>query len=291
MRRYLTYLIVLIAGASLLLAACGGSDKDEPLPEARTLLQEATQKVEDAASFELEIALSGYPVSIDVGDFPMPMDLPLQFDYARGTFISPDRLSANVQVSLGDLAATVDLVAIGNEQFMRSDTLTQGRWLQEEIIPGFAPSVLLSKDGGITSALNSITNLEMVGRADLDGLDVYHLRGQIDAANVYALTFGLMGSRQGALDADIYIMADDHTVEQIVLHEPPPVVPTQDAASGATAEAEPEDLEPTVWTISLQGYNESYTIEAPATEEARSDIPGTEAAQPDAQDVTSEPSN
>ncbi|WP_119072298.1 LppX_LprAFG lipoprotein [Aggregatilinea lenta] len=288
MRRYLTYLIVFVAGISLL-AACGGSDKDEPLPEARTLLEEATQKVEDAASFELEIALSGYPVGIDVGDFPMPMDLPLQFDYARGTFIAPDRLSANVQVSLGDLAATVDLVAIGNEQFMRSDTLTQGRWVQEEIIPGFAPSVLLAEDGGITSALNSIDNLEMVGRIDLDGLDVYHLRGQIDAANVYALTFGLMGASEGALDSDIYIMADDHTVEQIVLHEPPPDVPTQEPAAAATAEAEAEELEPTVWTISLQGYNEDYAIQAPATEEAKSGLPDMGTAQPDGLSATSEP--
>lgn len=287
MRRYLTYWFVFIAGASLLLAACGDSEEDEPLPEARTLLDEATQKVEDAASFELEITLTGYPVYIQVGDFPLPMDLPLQFDYARGTFVAPDRLSADVQVSLGDLAATVNLVAIGNQQYMRSDILTQGRWLQEEIIPGFAPSVLLARQGGITSALDSISNLEMVGRADLDGLDVYHLTGQIQAANLYALTFGLMGATEGALDVDVYVMADEHTVEQIVLHEPPPVLATQQPAAEATAEAgESAALEPTVWTISLQGYNGDYAIQAPATEAVS---PGMGTAQPDDLGVTSEP--
>ena len=235
----------------------------------------------------MEITLTGYPVQIQVGDFPLPMDLPLQFDYARGTFIAPDRLSADVQVSLGDLAATVNLVAIGDQQYMRSDTLTQGRWLKEEIIPGFAPSVLLAREGGIPSALDSISNLEMVGRADLDGLDVYHLTGQLQAANVYALTFGLMGASQGALDVDVYIMADDHTVEQIVLHEPPPAIETQQPSADATAEAnKTAELEPTVWTISLQGYNGDYAIQVPATEEAVQDM---STAQTDDMGATSEP--
>ncbi len=295
MRRPLTYLIVLVIGVSLLLAGCGDSATDEPLPDARALLEEATQQLQTAESFELEITLTGYPVAIEVGNFPLPMDLPLTFDYARGVFVAPDRISADVQVSLGDLAASVNLVAIGEQQYMRSDTLTQGMWLQEEIIPGFRPSALVAEEGGIPSSLESITNLEMVGRADLDGLDVYHLRGQIEASNVYSLTFGLIGTTEGLLDVDVYILTDGHVVEQVVLHEPAPQPPPGTAMPEGTPEADGEDLEPTVWTVALQGYNEEYTIEAPqsavATEAAAPEGDGTAPAGEDSADATSEPND
>lgn len=293
MRRPLAYLIVLVTGLSILLAGCGDSATDEPLPDARTLLEEATQQIQMAESFALEIMLTGSPVTIGVGNFPLPMDLPLVFDYARGVFVAPDRISADVQVSLGDLAVSVNLIAIGEEQYMRSDTLTQGVWLQEEIIPGFRPSSLVAEEGGISSSLESIANLEMVGRTDLDGLNVYHLTGQIEARNVYSLTFGLIGTTEGLLDVDVYILTDERIVEQVVLHEPAPALPPASAMQGGTPEADDEDLEPTVWTIALQGYNEAYTIEAPqsvvATEAAIPAGDGSAPADDEGVGVTSEP--
>ena len=106
-------------------------------------------------------------------------------------------------------------------------------------------------------------------------------------------TFGLIGTTEGLLDVDVYILTDERIVEQVVLHEPAPALPPASAMQGGTPEADDEDLEPTVWTIALQGYNEAYTIEAPqsvvATEAAIPAGDGSAPADDEGVGVTSEP--
>lgn len=252
--RYLRFVVLLGLCATLALAGCGdGKDEAEALPEARPLLEEAVTKIQEADSFQLEISVSGYPVQIDVGNFELPEDFPLVFQYAEGGFVAPDQLEASVQVTLGDLGTTVQMIALGRDQYMQSDLLTQDRWIKQEIIPGFTPASLMAADGGITDALSSINNLAMVGREDLDGLDVYHISGTVEASEVYSITFGLIGTTAGELQVDVYILDDDHYVDRLVLHEPLP--------------ADVEDQDPTKWTIMLHSYNEPVTISVP-TEEA-----------------------
>lgn len=254
--RFLTRIVLLLTGIALLLAGCGNEEqRPEELPDARALLEEATNKIQTAESFQLTIDATGYPVAISTGDFALPVDLPLAFEYAEGTFIAPDRLQAVVEVSLGELATTADVVAIGDAQYLRSDVLTQNRWLEEQIVAGFSPQGLIAPEGGISDALNSITGLEMVGETDLDGLPVYHLHGTIDAQNVYSLTFGLIGTTEGMLDVDVYILPEERLVEQVVVYEPLP--PNVEGA---------DELEPTTWTITIRNYNGAFVIEVPTPE-------------------------
>ncbi|MEL7672944.1 MAG: hypothetical protein AAGU78_04320, partial [Chloroflexota bacterium] len=83
---------------------------------------------------------------------------------------------------------------------------------------------------------------------------VNHLRGTIDARDVYSLTFGLMGTREGEMALDIYLLTDGNWVEKIVMQEPLP----------AGAE---EGAEPTRWTINVLDYNQDITIAAPELSE------------------------
>ncbi|MBN1201486.1 MAG: LppX_LprAFG lipoprotein [Anaerolineae bacterium] len=241
-------LILLVVLAALVVTGCKDDNDDDKLPEARPLLDKAAKTIQDAETFGMELDVSGYPVEIATGD-TFSLDFPLVFKYAKGVFVAPDRLQATVEFSVGDAGMTADLIAIGDDQYIRSDILTLGRWLKEEIIGGFSPASLVAEEGGIAAALQSVSDLKMVGKEDLDGLDVYHLSGKIDAANVYALTFGLIGTRSGQLDIDVYVLTDDERVERIVLHEPLP--------EGV------EDQDPTTWTITVPNYNEPYTIDAP----------------------------
>lgn len=242
------HLLIILAAATLLLAACGGDDNSsDNLPAPQSLLDDAATQIEEAESFEMEIDVEGAPVILEVEDYPLPEDLPLQFRYARGHFVAPDKLRASVQVNLGDVGTEVDLLAIGREQFMRSDLLTQSQWIQQEVIVGFSPQLLLDQDVGLTYALNAIQNLMMVGRRNVDGLDIFELSGTIEAADVYSLTFGLIGTRTGEIQIQLYIRANNHRIDQVILHEPVP--------------ANAPEADPTIWNIRLMNYNE--TVEFP----------------------------
>jgi hypothetical protein len=234
---------------ALVLAGCNGDKKPEPLPEAGPLLEEVAGKIQNAQTFKLEISVSGYPVTIGTTDFELPADLPLWFRYAKGVFVAPDRLHADVEVSLGDLATTAELIAIDRDQYLRSDLLTQDRWLEVEIIRDFSPASLMAPNGGIAYALHSITDAKMVGEKDVDGVNMYLLTGLIKASDVNAVTFGLIGTTEGTIAVDVYILKEGHLVDKLVLHEPLP--------------AGVEDQEPTTWTIGIMDYNESAAVEAP----------------------------
>jgi hypothetical protein len=251
------YLLTMALGLlAALVTGCNGDNNDEKqsndLPQALPLLTEATDTLQNASAFEMEIDVSGYPVEIGAGGLQLPEELPLTFQYAKGMFVAPDRIQAEVQFSLGDFATTAQLIAIDRDQYLQGDLLTAGSWIQGTLIEDFTPASLLAEDTGIPHALKTITVLEMVGKEDMDGLNVYHLRGKVDASQVNALTFGLIKTKSGELDIDVYILTEERLIDQIVLREPLP----DDAEAGA---------EPTTWTITISSYNTPATVDAPDT--------------------------
>lgn len=253
--RVVALAVAIVALVGILGACSGNGQEDDPtaLPSPRTLLTDATNQIATATSFAIEISVSGLPVQIVV-DVELPAEIPLEFEYARGTYVAPDRLQAAIDIRIGDAVARTELIALGAAQYMRSDLLTQGNWVEEQVISGFSPEDLMAQETGIPSALSKVQDLEMVERTDLDGVPVYHLTGTIGAQDVHSLTFGLMGTRQGNMRLDLYILTEGHWLEQIVMHEPLP------------AEAE-EGAEPTRWTINVLDYNQDITIEAPELSE------------------------
>lgn len=254
--RFITRVIVLITCAALLMAGCNGDNKDkqENLPAARPLLEEGADQIQNASSLDVELDVEGYPVEIEGTSLEaVPVDVPLVFKYAKGVFQAPDRLEATIQFSLGVVSTTADLVALDHNHYLRGDLLTANRWINAEVIPGFSPASLMARPGGIASALLSVTDLEIVGEEDMDGLKVFHLRGTIEADAVYALTFGLIRSKQGLLKVEIYIGVSERRVALIKLHEPPP--------------AEEQDSEETTWWININDYNRDISITPPPLDE------------------------
>ncbi len=248
MRQRWTIILLLIAAS--VLAACGGDDSktDTPLPGPRPLLESAAAQIQAASTFGLEIDVDGYPVTIDVGDLGTFSNLSLGVSYANGVFQAPDRLRADVDITVQTLTAQVQLIAIDYDHYLRSDIITLGRWINAELIPGFSPASLQAPEGGIAQALNSVTELSMVDQTDLDGLGVYHLSGQVEAEKINSLTFGLIRTQSGLLGIDVYILTDSKLIERVVLHEPAP---------------EGADPGETTWTITFKDYNADITITAP----------------------------
>lgn len=253
-RRVLGILALIII---LILAACGSNDdnSDESAaptqpatPEARALLTEATTQLQAAQSFGLIMDVDGYPVYIQADGLGLTDDMQLQFNYAEGSFQAPDRMQANIEIALGAVGTTIELIAIDRDHYLSGDVLTGGQWLQAELIPGFSPAALVAEDTGIANALNTISNLAYVDDTTLDGIDVDHVRGDVAASAVNSLTFGLIRSADGVLGIDVYIRQDNRQIERVVLTEPAP-----DASETAT-----------IWTITFLDFNnDSIAIDAP----------------------------
>lgn len=254
MHRRMIMLWTLATSVGLLLAGCNGEEKQKPeeLPAPRPLLQESADQIQDASSLEVELDVEGYPVALQTEALKTDqVDVPLEFKYAKGVFQAPDRLEATIQFSVGVVSTTADLVALDRDHYLRGDLLTANQWVNTEVIPGFTPAALLARPGGIPYALMSITNLEIVGKEDIDGQKVFHLRGTIEASAVNALTFGLIRSKQGSLKIEVYIEVSERRVAQIKLLEPPP--------------PDVEDAEDTTWRINILDYNRDVTITPPPT--------------------------
>ncbi|MCD4685351.1 MAG: LppX_LprAFG lipoprotein [Anaerolineae bacterium] len=248
-----TRLFVLALLLIVLVTACGGgNDTDdantEDLPEARPLLEESVQRINEANSLELEMDISGYPVPVDNPALNIPPEFPLLFQNVRGFFQSPDRLAVEILFRFMNATFTADLIALDRDHYFRGD-VTAGRWINDELIPGFSPLTLMSPEAGIPFALMSITQLEIVGREKLRGEEVFHLTGLVQASAVHTLTFGLIRSRDGELTIEVFINVQDRRVAQISFTDPPP-----------SGEAE---ADATTWDISILDYNESISITAP----------------------------
>jgi hypothetical protein len=252
----ITCVVLIAAFLALLLAGCGGGDSDsetdtDNLPEARPLIEESASYIQNANSIELEMDVSGYPVEVDMDSVERMAELPLFFNYARGIFLAPDRMMATIQFSLNALSTTAQLVALDRDHYFQLDLLGS-RWFRGELIPGFSPASLMAQPGGVAYALTSIADLEMIGQENLDGLNVFHLRGTMQASAVYALTFGLIRTRDGLLQAEMYIRVKNHRLAVLKMIEPPP--------------ADGEDTDTTTWTITIVDYNQDVSITAPTTD-------------------------
>jgi hypothetical protein len=254
--RYLVRMIVLITCAAVLITGCKSSKTDgtAQLPAARPLLDESANKIQSASSLDVELDVEGYPVELGTTKLETaPGDAPLYFKYAKGVFEAPDRLEATIEFSVGVITTKASLVALDRDHYLRSELLTGNRWVNTEVIPGFSPASLMARPGGIAYALQSITDLTMVGQEDMDGLEVFHLEGRVQASAMYSLTFGLIRTQEGEIKIEVYIDVSDRRVVLIKLYEPPPV--------GVT------DAEDTTWMISLLDYNRDVTITPPPMDE------------------------
>lgn len=233
------------------LAACGGDDKKEDAttipPEPATLLENAAAQLESATAFQLALQASGNPVSLDAE--AIQLDIPIIFQQAQGFFVAPNSVQAVVSLMLSDVVTEVDMITVGNAQFLKHNFITGNQWQAMTFSPTFDPAHLTSGDQSIPAALRTLQGVEYIGETDLEGVEVYHIRAQVDAAKVSAVTVGLIGMNEGQIQADVYIRADSGRLERLELVEPPnPDLGTTEA---------------TIWQIALYDYNGEYQITQP----------------------------
>jgi hypothetical protein len=231
-------LSTLLLLVSVVLAGCRDSDdeKTETPPDPAKLVQEAADKIDQAESFRLELRQEGPPTEIK-----NELDLDVTFSSADAIFVRPNRLRARVSVAIGAVTQDVQVVAVGDSQYTNNRFLTNDEWLAMTFAASFSPGDLQSAENGIGHALRTIQDIELVGREDLDGIPVYHLRGLVDASRVRSVTVGLIGTEEGKIELDVYIRTKDSFLARIVLKEP--------------LDPNAETGEQRIWNIDFTGYN------------------------------------
>jgi hypothetical protein len=233
----------------LTLAACSGNatQTPTPLPDPQTLLNKAAAEVQSAKSIKIKLQLTGAPSYVDPPMEPGGPGNTIAFISADGAYVAPDRVSASVVASILGIPGKVDVVAIGDDQWMKNQILTAGQWIKQIFSPGFNAAKLISSDQGIQSALKAMREIKLNGIENVDGVPMYHISGKAAGTDIGSLTVGLI--RGSDVLVDIFIPVESGRVDRVIMVQPDTV-----------SEKQPK---PTTWTLELFDYNGDAKIESP----------------------------
>ena len=179
--------------------------------------------------------------------------IPLRFE---GDYLAPDRLQANVAISLGFISLEMEMINIGTRSYI-TDPQT-GLW--EETDGNALGTVNPSEFTGLSETAHSL-ELTMQGEETLDnGARVMHLVGLSPA----------LPDRDGLtsdLKTNIYIGLDDSLVHMVMMEGAIPLDP--DALAGLVPGLPvpmggSEGTTTITMTVTFSAFNEPLVIEAPA---------------------------
>lgn len=218
----------------LLVAACGGgtaSPTPEPTPDAIAMLQKAASEIQSSTSLRFKLQLTGAAAYVDYQNT-------IAFVSADGQYSEPDKVSAKVVAKLAGIPGEVEIIAIGDAQWMKNAILTGNRWLNQLFSPGFNAQKLIKSDEGIESAIQAFQDVKYLGKENIFGAEMHHLTGRATAAEISALTVELI--RGSDVVADIYIDTATGRVDRVVMVQP---------------ETKTDTEEPSTWTLEVFDYN------------------------------------
>jgi lipoprotein LprG len=218
---------------SLSLTACGPDIPQIPPAEVITRAGEAMLQ---APSFHFKIDISGKPVVLN----PLTQ---LSLRSAEGDFARPDQMGVHLKVLLAVAAAELDMIALGNDQYL-TNVLTK----QWEVLPpefGFNPAIMFDQQVGLEQLLKAgLDNAHWVGVEMVDGKSVYHVQGNLSGERLQGMSGGLIS--KGPVDVDLWIEPDTYLPRKAVIVD---------------KDSDPE--KPTTWTMTFSSYGKDVNITAP----------------------------
>ena len=218
---------------TLLLTACAPT---LPALSPNDIVTQAGQAMLRVPSFHFKIEISGSPVYLNRATA-------LHLRSAEGDFARPDRMGVHLKVIAAVAAAELDMIAIGDEQYL-TNLLTQ----QWEALPpefGFNPAVMFDPKVGLEQVLSGgLDEAKFVGVEAIDNASVYHVMGQLDGARVQGMSGGLIGT--GRVEAEVWV--DGRTF-----------VPRKAVVVDRSADPQ----QPTIWTLTFGSYSKPVNIVAP----------------------------
>ncbi|CAG0929392.1 Lipoarabinomannan carrier protein LprG [Thermoflexales bacterium] len=218
----------------LLLTACGPTIPQIPPAEVVTRAGEAMLQ---APSFHFKIDISGKLVVLN-------QLTQLSLRSAEGDFARPDKMGVHLKVLLAVAAAELDMIALGNEQYL-TNVLTK----QWEVLPpefGFNPAIMFDPQIGLEQLLLKVglDNAHWIGVETIDGQSVYHLQGSISGERLQGMSGGLIS--KGPVEVDLWIEPDTSLPRKAVIVD---------------QDSDPE--KPTTWTMTFSSYGKDVNITTP----------------------------
>jgi lipoprotein LprG len=229
MKRLLFTLVLL----SLLLTACG---TDIPQIPPADVISRASEAMLQAPTFHFKIDIEGKPVVLN-------QLTQLSLRSAEGDFSRPDKMGVHLKVLLAVAAAELDMIALGNEQYLTNVLTKQWEPLPPEF--GFNPAIMFDPQVGLEQVLKGgLDNAHWIGVEDLNGKSVFHLQGSINGERLQGMSGGLIS--KGPIDVDLWIEPDTYLPRKAVIVD---------------KDSDPE--KPTTWTMTFSSYGKDVNIAAP----------------------------
>jgi LppX_LprAFG lipoprotein len=186
--------------------------------------------------------VSAFHVVMQASNTGTPTAERIQILNASGDVVMPDKVKAQATVILSGQSVTVNLISIGNQQFI-TDPIT-GQW---RVIKGLLdPRTLTNPNTGLISLVSKVQNLSQPTDDSVNGIPCWRMTGQLDAKYLAFFTGG--GVPAGTmLQTSACIGKSDSLPYQLKV--------TGQAAAG--------DLANTTRTFLISNYNEKVSITAP----------------------------
>jgi len=218
------FLLVLL----LLLTACGGSS-NSGAPDAHQLITKAQAAIQKVTAYHFNLK------AVNIG-----ANAVLPISSADGDIKVPDRLKATANALFAGNNVQVQLIAIGNQQYIN----VFGAW---QTTTGLLdPRTLSDPQTGVAAILGHIQNPGTPTDSNVGGRSCWYIKGKLDPSYLAGITGG--GAPAGQLDdVSACIGKTDNLPYQIII--------TGVATQGDTAK--------TVRTFTLSKFGEQLNIQAP----------------------------
>ncbi len=199
-----------------IIVGCTSTPTPEPPPDIQALLSNAADILLEADTFQLEIVQTGTPYIFDINIGQGEIDVFLR--RVIGQFVAPDEVYATASLLAGALPIDLTLYSKADDQWF-NPTESPITWINAPFASGFDPRRVVGEDSGFRKALHSLTDLQYVGVEDLFGVQVYHIRGVADAADVSALLVGMIEFTT-PLPLDVYLRVDNGYPVRMMITQP-----------------------------------------------------------------------
>lgn len=215
------------------LTACNPTLPDLPPGEIVTRAGEAMLNV---PSMHFKVDISGAPVVLNP-------TTALQLRSVEGDFARPDKMGVHLKVIVAVAAAEMDMIALGNEQYV-TDVLTR-KW---EVLPpqfGFNPAIMFDPKVGLEQVLKGgVDNAQLAGVESIDGVNTYHINGSLDGSRVQGMSGGLLS--KGRMEVELWAEGNTFLPRKAILID---------------TGSDPKN--PSTWTLTFSSFGKSVNITAP----------------------------
>ena len=233
-RRMKGFPLGLLAFLLLLLAACGGSNPTL-IPDAHQLISKAQTAIKAVTAYHFKLTTDHPGTSAT-----------LTILQAEGDIVVPDKLKANATALVLGSNAQVQIIAIGNQQYI-TDPITQQWHSTTGLID---PRTLSDPQMGVAAILGHIQNPSTSSDTNVtvNGTPCWNVNGKLDPTYLSGITGG--GAPTGTMDSVTTCIGKSDNLPYLIRI-------TGIAAAGDTAS--------TTRTFTLSKFGESITITPPST--------------------------